>query len=1040
MNMIRYSFILSLFFCHSLLALNSRDNLLVEDPFSLNEQVGWPDIVNGELGSHDVQGTVDPITVRFTIAGDRVRLREFFEYDEQGALKTHIKDDGSSLQPDNLEHVTERRIQRITNNRVFPVGRLATVEECYLDLKTGKEVLLKIISNIYNKEGHLSFQTHYDSLGQAAYTLRWSYNALGQVISEQDALGQTTRRSYDSNGNLVYEEGPGNKGHRVYGYDLMNRLIREEEISSEGDRLVKTFNYDFKGCRVSSTEIDGSETLYFYDALGRLIQSESSVLGIQQKRYDELGNVIEFIDGEGNRTQAAYTLHGKPYWILYPDGSEEHFEYSLKGKLLKATARNGTFTIYAYDHLGRAISKQVFSPKGELLTCQTRCYNNFHLLSEIDANGHVTSYAYDGAGRLISKEKEGQRTEYLYDTLGRLQEARHIIGGSYLATVQLFDNLDRVIEETVQDHNKVYQRIRYAYDEAGHCIQTTTFGQAGTATESAVYNFHGDPILLEDALGNRTVISYDYSRGVTESTDPSGVMTLITQDAAGNILSVIKKDPFGQVIQSVENQYDYNGNCIRCLEKDPFTTKVIKTLWTYDGMQNRLSQVEAAGTPEQKSKRFAYNSAGQLEIILKPDGLELWHTYDPLGRLSSFAASDGSFKYCYTYDACGQPVEVRELISGTCTRKTFDAQGRLVHEAQANGLSIGYVYDELNRLRSLHLPHGLLVQHTYQGPWLYKVNAGLYSHTYHDYDLSGNPKRSTLIGNAGSVQYRNNLQGQVLQIKSQAWKEEIKARNPQGYLLERTITDLCEARNYHYNYDYLGQLASETQPKTCHYRCDSWNNVIYRNDELWSRNALHQLLANEEGRYSYDPNGNRQTKTTTDTVRYIYDAQDRLVQVLSPHQKAEYTYDESNRRLSKTLYSITDTGCHKIKSERYLYQGQIEIGCYDEEDRLISCRLLGRNDQAVAVEIDNEVYAPVHDHLGHVSALIYASDGSVFETYRYSAFGEEQLFDAEGEQKTHSSNPWRYAGKRKDHETGFIYFGPRFYDPVTYSWITPDPI
>ena len=284
-----------------------------------------------------------------------------------------------------------------------------------------------------------------------------------------------------------------------------------------------------------------------------------------------------------------------------------------------------------------------------------------------------------------------------------------------------------------------------------------------------------------------------------------------------------------------------------------------------------------------------------------------------LGRLSSFAASDGSFKYCYTYDACGQPVEVRELISGTCTRKTFDAQGRLVHEAQANGLSIGYVYDELNRLRSLHLPHGPLVQHTYQGPWLYKVNAGLYSHTYHDYDLSGNPKRSTLIGNAGSVQYRNNLQGQVLQIKSQAWKEEIKARNPQGYLLERTITDLCEARNYHYNYDYLGQLASETQPKTCHYRCDSWNNVIYRNDELWSRNALHQLLANEEGRYSYDPNGNRQTKTTTDTVRYIYDAQDRLVQALSPHQKAEYTYDESNRRLSKTLYSITGTGCHKDK-------------------------------------------------------------------------------------------------------------------------------
>ena len=281
---------------------------------------------------------------------------------------------------------------------------------------------------MYDQEGHLSSQTHYDCMGKAAYTLRLSYNAMGQVISEQDALGQTTHRSYDSNGNLVYEEGPGNKGHRVYGYDLMNRLIREEEISSGGDRLVKTFSYDFKGLYGPQYGVRWQrDVLISMMPSGRMIQSDSSVLGVQQKRYDEFGNVIEFIDGEGNRTQAAYTLHGKPYWILYPDGSEEHFEYSVKGKLMKATARNGTLTIYAYDYLGRAISKEVFSPEGKLLTCQTRCYNDFHLFSETDANGYVTSYAYDGAGRLISKEKEGQRTEYLYDTLGRLHgnEANH---------------------------------------------------------------------------------------------------------------------------------------------------------------------------------------------------------------------------------------------------------------------------------------------------------------------------------------------------------------------------------------------------------------------------------------------------------------------------------------------------------------------------------------------------------------------------------------------------------------------------------------
>jgi RHS repeat-associated protein len=42
----------------------------------------------------------------------------------------------------------------------------------------------------------------------------------------------------------------------------------------------------------------------------------------------------------------------------------------------------------------------------------------------------------------------------------------------------------------------------------------------------------------------------------------------------------------------------------------------------------------------------------------------------------------------------------------------------------------------------------------------------------------------------------------------------------------------------------------------------------------------------------------------------------------------------------------------------------------------------------------------------------------------------------------HSSigNPWRFACKRKDEETGWIYFGRRFYDPQIGRWTTPDPL
>jgi len=36
-------------------------------------------------------------------------------------------------------------------------------------------------------------------------------------------------------------------------------------------------------------------------------------------------------------------------------------------------------------------------------------------------------------------------------------------------------------------------------------------------------------------------------------------------------------------------------------------------------------------------------------------------------------------------------------------------------------------------------------------------------------------------------------------------------------------------------------------------------------------------------------------------------------------------------------------------------------------------------------------------------------------------------------------NPWRYLSKCKDPETGFIFFGRRYYDPAVGRWMTADP-
>ena len=56
------------------------------------------------------------------------------------------------------------------------------------------------------------------------------------------------------------------------------------------------------------------------------------------------------------------------------------------------------------------------------------------------------------------------------------------------------------------------------------------------------------------------------------------------------------------------------------------------------------------------------------------------------------------------------------------------------------------------------------------------------------------------------------------------------------------------------------------------------------------------------------------------------------------------------------------------------------------------------------------------------------------EGYAYTAFGQEQRYGSP------LPNPWHFSSKRLDPESGWIYFGRRYYSPAIGRWTTPDPI
>gem|GEM_PF-4733125 len=79
-------------------------------------------------------------------------------------------------------------------------------------------------------------------------------------------------------------------------------------------------------------------------------------------------------------------------------------------------------------------------------------------------------------------------------------------------------------------------------------------------------------------------------------------------------------------------------------------------------------------------------------------------------------------------------------------------------------------------------------------------------------------------------------------------------------------------------------------------------------------------------------------------------------------------------------------------------------------------------------------YYPIYDTRGNIVAVKNESS-SVLEAYDYDPFGKIVK-----QPLTSAICPFGFQSKYTDRETGLVYFGHRYYDPITNRWINRDPI
>ncbi|MEI6531374.1 MAG: RHS repeat-associated core domain-containing protein [Chlamydiota bacterium] len=952
----------------------------------------------------------DLLSSKYEVVEGKICRRSFFFYDQDGILITKFFDDGSSKDPLNLQDVTERHITRIEVRQDNPGrGQPEKVEELYLD--NGQEIIKNRTSYTYAPNDLKASETH------DGYTLSYIYDEKDRVIEETDKLGVKHFYQYDANNNIIYEQ------HRpdTYiqkEYDLLNRLVVQSEVHSDGRIFTQRNVWNLNGQLIKEYDALGRCKEYAYDPFGNIISVFNGSL--ITRAYDVLGHIIEETDPDGHTTKKRWNIFHQPLEITYADGGSEKFFYTLHGALKKRINKDGSSLHMTIDPLDRITKEELRSTSGEVLQARSFTYNALHLIEETDNAGIITSYYYDAAGRVKEQVKDAAGLQahmyFTYDASGEVLESRT----DYFNEITLRNTLGQVIEERLEDlEGHIQKKTVYGYDTYGHKNLVREYADARTFSETYTeYDSRNEIVLIINPEGYKTRFNYkiipekDYFVLQKSSTDPLGNLFVTTFDAYDRPALEERFNAAGHKRSSKELFYTKGGAKSRIDEKVYAGDTLLRTYsvtWDYTPLKKVAEEIRGVDSGDERRTTFTYNVAGDLLSKTLPNGTIILHSYDAYGRLESTTTS-GELSYHFSYNKQG-----KLLLAGK-TERSYNSLGHLLSEKLENGLKIIYERDLLGRKTSMTLPDSSSIKYFYEGYFLKSIQRGPHTQTVANRNWFG--QICSMEGPLKITKTYDSLK-RVQSIASTSWSQTNISFDKAGNFLQCHIKDTAGHYDCIYAYDDLYQITYEKSLFERHYLHDSLYNRISVDSYPQTINALNELTEDANAHYSWDKNGRLLSQNST---LYRYDELDRLIAI---EGTSTYSYDSFNRRLSKTVGGLTTY---------FIYDGQNEIGSY-EESRLQDLRILGDGlggeiGASWAMEIEGEAYFPVHDNRGNVVSLQDAS-GEALEDYRYSSFGEEA--------PTSALSPWRFASKRVDRESGFVYFGRRYYSPSMGRWTTADP-